>query len=370
MKLFRKAFHFFKKTVPAWIRQSRSLSVAVDHPFGKRSCLVAMRHLRPPGPLARILRIRKKLLLRPHGARLTISLAGPPLVQSWILRLAGRKIEDYFYYLQRRFRLRGLNGGRKNPICDTPLFPGQFPVWLSANTAYWNAFLMLPQQILSVDSQVYRDSYPGPDLPPFHLGPAHRVLGRTRSGHTVHEIWQEALLHAGDRRYHGLLVRPCAQFLDYLEYTGRNFEAAFRQSGFPDGRGLPARKSVGRLMPLSSPTFPALPFDRRNLRLFYVDASLRIHVFKAEFMDPVNHRLHFHFHWQADQPGLLDRMLNRPRCALPFESGSEWVYSSSMVLEMEKECTIDVLECDYRHLDTQIVLKATSSVLPVVHGRN
>tara|TARA_B100001939_G_scaffold310222_1_gene291966 strand:+ start:2585 stop:3703 length:1119 start_codon:yes stop_codon:yes gene_type:complete len=368
----RHILRFFSRTIPGLFRGSHELIVAVDHPLSRKVALRALsglhRDLRGR-PVLKLLRIRKRLRLQPHGVRLELE-AMPPLPR--ILGLPGlsklsRRLEDYFYYLQRRFRLMGLSLESGSPSL---VAGNQFPGFLQGDCLYLS-YLMVqpagwhPEEDWSTSDKLYN----GPDSVPFHLNRAYRILARLRAGRLLNQTWQEALLFSGNRRWEGYLVQNSPVRLMDLSYAGPSFQASFRDPDFISGRMFRPAPSHYSMTPVSSTEFPHLPFERKSVNLFFVDASLRIHIYRSTLMDPVNHRLHLKARRLPYHGTGLQRILDIPETSLDLPEPGLWVYGSSAVLELERVETVDILDCDYRN-SVQIRLKSGPPARPIVYGRN
>lgn len=387
MYFLRHILRFFLKTIPGFFRglgrAHHELIVSVDHALSRKAALKALRrlhnHRKGQSLLGRI-RIRKRLRLRPHGVRLELQLL-PPWPQ--ILAITGvlaPRMEDLLYYWQRLYRLEGQSmetGAAPLQITGTPFRQAEFPSFLEGDVLYFSSFFVCPHPDYSAEEEkdVYGTAYQGPDQLPFHLGRSHRILARVRSGWKagirasgmIHEIWQEALLFSGDRRYEGYLVQKSPCHARHIEFNGRQFEATLQN---PASGSIMAPLQVQyQLAPMHGP-FPDLPFDGKRILLFYVDATLRIHIYAAHLMDPVNHRLLMKGRPRPAEPSGWQRILNTPESEIDIPNSGTWVYTSSAVLERERMDTLDVLDCDYRNPDRQIRLKTSRQSQPIVYGRN
>lgn len=371
MYFVRHILRFFSRTVPGLFRGSHVVLVSVDHPLSRKAGLKALSSLHSQlrnHRWLRYLRIRKRLRLQPHGVRLELEAMSPlPRILSFPgMASVAQKLEDYFYYLQRQFRLMGLG---LETGSDYVKAPDVFPSFLEGDCLYLSYLMVQPAGWQPEEQWEQKRYDQGPDCLPFHLNRSYRVLARLKSDGLLNQTWQEALLFSGMRRWEGYLVTDCPGKLLDLSYQAPGFHASFRDTGFLPGRVFRPAPAHYRMSPVSLPEFPHLPFERQSVNLFFLDASLRIHIYKATMMDPVNHRLHLKARLIGYRGTALQRILNIPASSSHLPAPGLWIYSSSAVLELERVDTLDVLHCDYRNPD-QIRLKSAAPARPIVYGRN
>ena len=370
--IIRHILRFFSRTLPGLFRGSHELIVAVDHPLNRKAALRALSRLHNrlrAQPVLRYMRIRKRLRLQPHGVRLELEALSPI---PRILGLPGlgslaNRLEDYFYFLQREYRLLGL----AQESGSQPVRPGAgFPSFLKGDCLYLSYLMVQPAGWLPEEERSTTEKiYGGPDRLPFHLGDSYRILAKLKSDGLLNQTWQEALLFAGDRRWEGYLVQDSPSKLTDLGYVAPSFHASFQDPDFIAGRMFRPATVHYSMTPVSSTQFPHLPFERKAVNLFYPDASSRVHIYRATLMDPVNHRLHLRARRLPYRGNGWQRILDIPSTELDLPEAGLWVYGSSAVLELEKLDTLDILDCDYRNSD-QIRLKSGRAARPIVYGRN
>ncbi|MCB1139189.1 MAG: hypothetical protein KDK23_10560 [Leptospiraceae bacterium] len=356
------------------LRRRLELSVAVDHPVARKAALKGLHRLH--GRIKRMsvlrrIRIRKRLRLRPHGVRLELHAMAP-----WprLLGLPGLtwlspRMEDFFYYWQRRYRLDCLAAQTGSAAVGDPV-DFRFPSFLEGDSIHFSALFMQPHPHWEFEEgfTIQSPAFQGPDAIPFHLGRSHRFLGRLKKGPLLHQTWTEALLFAGEHRWQGLLVQDSPTRCLEMEYTGRHFRARFqdRRRGSDPLLTVPAQYQWN---PVMETGFPHLPL-KDGMHLFFLDGSLRIHIYRMNLLDPVNHRLFLRGRALPTDPNGWQRILNISAEHRDVPQSGRWVYSSSALLELEKLDTVDVLDCEYRNLDRQIRLKTTQATEPIVYGRN